>query len=438
MRNTIISICLLFFLMLSTVSAKTILVKSPGNHKDIQQALQAAVDKAMNGDLIILPTGQFIVNKEILINKFVSIKGQGLKKTILYKAESLPDSILSMKGWQSILFFDINSDKPGNIVIAGIGFKGKRPGAVKGDGGSTAYTYGIKIIRCVDFVIEQCRFEYFGYAGIQVFHSDTLARGVIKNNEFYYNAMAGLGYGVAVNGMDSIWVKNPALGTANFIFIEDNTFDFHRHSVASSSCGLYVFRYNTVLNNIVNPGGHAIDTHEARPGGGYNHGSRATEVYNNDIINTTYLDGSPIKNGLRIDELENTGIAIRSGDAVVFNNNIKGYRFATKISNWYFEDTDQTYPVLYSPGYISGAALGPAHTGTSSPQSDGDAFFWNNTNSPFGNEERFSVFLNTEPGWWKEGRDFHLEPKPGYKQYPYPYLSKKVTEKDNPINKKEK
>ena len=67
MKNNIISICLSFFLMLSTVSAKTILVKSPGNHKDIQPALQAAVNKAMNGDLIILPAGQFIVNKEVIV-----------------------------------------------------------------------------------------------------------------------------------------------------------------------------------------------------------------------------------------------------------------------------------------------------------------------------------------------------------------------------------
>lgn len=425
MKNNIISICLFFFLMLPTVSAKTIRVKSPGNHKDIQPGLQAAVNKAINGDLIVLPAGQFVVNKEVFINKFISIKGHGLKRTILYKAESLPDSILSKRGWQSILVYHINSDKPSNIVIAGIGFKGKKPSVMKSDGGSTAATYGIKIIRCVDFVIERCRFEYFGYAGIQVFHNDTLARGVIRNNEFYYNALFGLGYGVAVNGMDNIWVKNPRLGTANFIFIEDNSFDFHRHSVASSSCGLYVFRYNTVLNNIVNPGGHAIDTHEARPGGGYNHGSRATEIYNNKIVNTTYLDGSPIKAGIRINDLENTGIAIRSGDAVVFNNSIKGYRHATKISNWYFEGTDQSYPILYSPGYISGAALGPDHTGTSSPYGDGDAFFWNNTNNLFGTKDSFSVFLNTEPGWWKEGRDFHLEPKPGYKQYPYPYRPKR-------------
>ncbi|MGH2646986.1 MAG: right-handed parallel beta-helix repeat-containing protein, partial [Ginsengibacter sp.] len=330
----------------------------------------------------------------------------------------------------SMIVFDIKSDIPSNIVIAGIGFRSKKPSVVEGDGGSTARSTGISMIECVDFVIERCRFEYFGNAGISVRHDDTLARGLIRKNEFYYNAGDGLGYGVAVYGTDKQWITDPKFGTSNFIFIEDNVFDFHRHSVAAGGCALYVFRYNTVLNNTAASGGHAIDTHEARKNKGNIYGTRAVEVYNNKLLNTTYTDGTPIIPGEKMDLLETAGIAIRAGDAVVFNNEVKGFRYAARISNWFLNGTIQsTYPIPGAPGYLSGMALGPNHSGINSPEGDGDAFFWNNTSVPFvkGPNDTSSVFHNDHPDWWKEGRDYHLVPKPGYKPYPYPYPLKAET-----------
>ncbi|MEO8766060.1 MAG: hypothetical protein ABI416_17290, partial [Ginsengibacter sp.] len=209
---------------------------------------------------------------------------------------------------------------------------------------------------------------------------------------------------------------------------------FHRHSVAAGGCGLYVFRYNTVLNNIAASGGHAIDTHEARKkGGGNTYGTRAVEVYNNKLINTMYTYGALIKKGQRVGmaSLETAGIAIRAGEAVVYNNEVKGYRYAVRLSNWYLGGTPQPYPVLYGPGYLSGKAFGPDHKGTQSSMGDGDVFIWNNKVSPFLEDEwnSFPSFDNEEPDWWKEGRDYHFVPKPGYKAYPYPYpIHKKYIE----------
>ncbi|MGH2566447.1 MAG: right-handed parallel beta-helix repeat-containing protein, partial [Ginsengibacter sp.] len=296
---------------------------------------------------------------------------------------------------------------------------------VRGDGGSTAGSTGISMIQCVDFIIERCRFEYFGNAGVSVQHKDTLARGLIRKNEFYYNAGAGLGYGVVIYGTSKQWVSDPKFGSSNFIFVEDNIFDSHRHSIAAGGCALYVFRYNTVLNNIFADGGHAIDTHEARPGDGSIFGTRAVEIYNNKLLNTTYTYGLAIRKGVKVKtaSLETAGIAIRNGEAVVFNNEVKGYQFAATMSNWYFGGTVQPYPVKYGPGYLSGVKFGPEHKGAAMPQGDGDAFFWNNKSSPFLDDEAdsSSSFHNFQPDWWKEGRDYHLIPKPGYKPYPYPY-----------------
>lgn len=412
----------------STILAQDIRVKSPGDHHDIQPAIQAAVDKAENGDQIILPKGEFIINKSVVINKFVSIKGQGLKKTILYRPEEVADSILRKPEWGNMIFYNIESDEFSGIVISDICFRTKKPSVVSGDGGSRAKGVGVRMNQCVDFVIERCRFEYFGNAGVYIRHKDTLARGVVRKNEFYYNAGSGLGYGVVIYGTNRQWIPDPKFGTANFIFVEDNIFDFHRHSIAAGGAALYVFRYNTVLNNIAASGGHAIDTHEAR---GKPFGTRAVEVYNNILINTTYTDSTPIINGTDKSasgaSLENSGIAIRNGDAVVFNNKVKGYRYATTMSNWYSRGTVQPYPTLYSPGYLSGKALGSEHAGITTAAGDGDAFFWNNTNDPFGEgvQDSTAIFRNAEPTWWKEGRDYHFVPKPGYKPFPYPYNTRK-------------
>lgn len=412
-------------LLSMNVFGKDIVVESPGNNNDIQPAIQAAVDEASGGDRIILPEGEFVVRGKVEITKFISIIGNGLKKTILYRADSTSDRILSSKGWEAIFVFNIRSDQSSGIVVSGICFKGKKPSVVAGDGGSRASTIGIRMFECVDFVIEKCRFEYFGNAAISVRHKDTLARGLIRNNEFYYNARFGLGYGIAIVGSGKQWIKDPHFGSANFIFIEDNLFDYHRHSIASNDGALFVVRYNTILNNIAASGDHAIDMHEGRPGTDEPMGSRAMEVYNNVLINTTYTYGAKIKKGERygMSSLENTGIAVRNGEAIVFNNEVKGYRYAVSLSNWYLGGTPQPYPVMYGPGYLSGKEFGADHTGINMPQSDGDVFIWNNKVSPFLENEWniFPPFHNEEPDWWKEGRDYHLTPKPGYKPYIYPY-----------------
>lgn len=418
-------ILILSLLLCFSASATDIIVKDPGTRNDIQPNLQAAINKAENGDRVILPEGEFLFNKNVIIKKFISVKGAGLKKTILYRSATIPDSLMRGADWQSMLLFDIKSDESSGIIVSGICFKSKKPSVVSGDGGSLIGDDGIKLVECVDFLIEDCRFEYFGHCGVFVVHKDDLARGLIRNNEFYYNARFGLGYGVGVLGASKQWITDPKFGSSNFIFIENNIFDYHRHSIAAGSCALYVFRYNTVLNNVAASGGHAIDTHEARPGEGSTYGTRAVEVYNNKLTNTTYTYGGRIKKGEQtgLSSLETAGIAIRNGEALVYNNEVKGYRYAVELSNWYFGGTSRPYPVLYGPGYLSGKALGPSHSGTEAPMGDGDVFVWNNKVSPFLEDEWniFPPFYNDEPVWWKEGRDYHLEPKPGYKPFPYPY-----------------
>ncbi len=426
MRTKLLSLVSAALLCHASTQAAVITVQNPGNNADIQPNLQAAVNAAQNGDEVDIPAGQFIVNKHVVITKFVTIRGQGLDKTILFRSESTLDTLLSASpDWAGILYFNINSPAPSGIQVTGICFKSKQPCVTLGDGLSRASDIGIEMIQCVDFVISDCRFQYFGSAGIYVIHDDSIVGGLIQRNQFYHNAKGpdalGEGYGVAVFGTNNKWIANPRLGTSNFIFVENNTFDYHRHSIAAGGCGLYVFRHNSVINNIAGGGDHAVDAHAARMTPGLNYyGTRAVEVYNDSIVNTTFKDGTPIIPGQSAQNLSNNGVLIKSGDAVIHDNYIQGFRFGVGIIDDQVSGT-QAYPIFTQPGYLSGLWYGPSNTGVTGQDGDGDLFTWNNAFTPYAGTYSSSVFYNFQPQYFVQDRDYHLFAKPSYTPYPYPH-----------------
>src|SRR5688572_16652525 len=134
---------------LFTAHAKTIQIINPGNNKDIQPAIVTALGTAADGDIIALPSGTFVFNKNVVITKFVSFKGAGIGKTILYRPKSITDNVLSGSTCDGMLKFNINKNTSSNIAITDITFKSKYPSLIVGDTGSLAADFGIKIINCV-------------------------------------------------------------------------------------------------------------------------------------------------------------------------------------------------------------------------------------------------------------------------------------------------
>ncbi len=437
MRKTIKTI-LIALLFSNIIHAKTIQVASPGADKDIQPAIQTAVNGAVNGDIIVLPAGQFIVNKSVVISKFISIKGQGMGQTILYRSESTPDATLSNDGsWRAILRFTINSTASSGIVVSDLTLKSKKPSLVTGDGLSVASDIGIEMVRCLDFVITNCHFENFGNGGVSILHDDNLARGLIYKCEFVHNCKGydalGLGYGVVIYGMNDSWIADPKFGSGNFIFIEDNIFDYHRHSVAGGGCALYVFRYNTVRNNVAGNTAHAIDAHEARLEAGSNYYStRAIEVYNNSIINTLFKDGTTncpngtaIVTGKSPSWLVECAIRTRGGEALIHDNYIEGYRFGVGLVT---PKLTSTYPSPYQQGYASGKKYGTSHTGVDTDKSDGDVFIWKDSYKSYAPTNSQCVyFYNYTPDFIIAERDYHLYAKAGYATYTYPHPLRNTT-----------
>jgi hypothetical protein len=431
MKKTIKSI-LIALLFSNVIHAKTIQVASPGADKDIQPAIQTAVNGAVNGDLIELPAGQFILNKSVVITRFISIKGQGLSQTILYRSESTSDATLSNDGnWRGMFRFSINSSTSSGIVVSDLTLKSKKPSLVDGDGLSVASDIGIEMVKCIDFVITRCRFENFGNGAVSVLHDDNLAGGVIAKNEFVHNCKGydalGLGYGVVVYGTNDSWIANPKFGSSNFVFIEDNVFDYHRHSVAGGGNGLYVFRYNTVKNNVAGNTAHAIDAHEARlEAGGNYYSTRAIEVYNNSIINTLFKDGTTnCPNGTAIVTGKSPGwlvecaIRTRGGEALIHDNYIEGYRFGVGLVT---PKLTTTYPSPYQQGYVSAVKYGASHTGVDTDKGDGDVFIWkDNYKSYAPTNTQCIYFYNYTPDYIVAERDYHLYAKAGYVPYTYPH-----------------
>lgn len=407
----------------STSTQLTILVSNPGNNNDIKPNLEAAIKNATNGNVIVIPEGTFKFTGKLVITKRISIKGQGADKTILYRPESLSDASLN---YLPMISFETNSDISSNIMIWGICFKSKTPSLVSGDGKSLAKDMGIIFNNSIDFVVKRCNFLNFGYGAIIVYHKDNLARGLICESTFYHNYKGvngqQLGYGIVVIGANKQWITEPGFGTSNFIFIENNTFEAHRHAVAGGGCALYVCRYNTFKNNFLEA---AIDMHEARGSGLNYYSTRAMEAYNNTFTNTKFRNGSLISSDASPwhvgNDLGAGPFGIRGGEALIHDNNISYCQYGIMLYSIYHYETgaSYSYPIPYQIGWASGVAYGSYHTGIDGGRGKGDIFIWNNTFVDYHSRNTLMYISNTT--MIKKEREYHLFAKSVYTTFTYPH-----------------
>lgn len=434
----------------------TIIVNDPGANQDIYTNLLSAFTAAVDGDIVSVPYNQtYIMTNTINVTKKVSFIGNGIGNTIIKRSEASSDS--NIESWGTMVSFTrpsttvsgvtYNDDRPCGIVVSGFTFKSRIPSAYDDghDGLSLALDQGITFYYCNDFKIYGCRFEYFGNGGLEINHRDYLARGLVYNCQFFMNVKAtgetalGYGYGITVYGEGKDWYSNVKFGTGDMIFIEDCTFDYHRHSIASAGGSRHVVRNNTLRFNLISPPySHCIDTHESRGFVGSNgkyqqsrnsYGSRIIEVYNNSIINSTRTTGgTPMGNGCPDNYIEERAIGITSGAAVVFNNACAGYRFMIGMHSSDAESSG-VYPWKQQPGWISGRRKGSGHTGTDTVNDADDLHYWNNSFTAYTLTGGGScqLFYNYDAGGGNIGtmfaleREYHPTAKPGYLPFPYPH-----------------
>lgn len=420
---------------------QTIYLADQNDHSDIRPSLQAAVNSASDGDTIVLPAGEFYFDNEVYIDKFISIKGQGREAggTKLYRRENLADSVIESYPYRSMMVFRCHQDIASNIILSDIYFKGKNPSQPPDYVGSVADDYAVKFENCLDFLVTNNRFEHFGHAAMGVTHKPTGASGVIYNNIFIDNLKwfspdgTTTGYGLGVGGDNSTWLTDPGFGSQNFVFVEDNYFEGQRHAIAAGSGGLYVFRYNEVVNNLRN---QAVDAHGANfPVHGYGNkiSTRAYEVYNNNIYNTVYVDGTtPLDDPVPTTrslcwQTACCAIVLRGGEGLIYGNRIDGFRVGIRLitERTLYNHNDDIYPEAYQIGYLSGENFGANHSGINLPEADGDIFIWDNDISLFQQcdpDQIYEVLNSGSAALIQEDRDYHLNtPKPNYTSYTYPH-----------------
>jgi hypothetical protein len=279
---------------------------------------------------------------------------------------------------------------------------------------------------CKDFRIDHCRFGDFDYAvGVGGYRSISVSGhtyGVIDHCEFTQPG----GQGVLVedgrgspSGSTS-WNEPMSYGTADAVFIEDNTFTWEGGSDAAASCvdgGRYVVRHN-VIEGIM-AGNHGMD-------------SRLRSCLQMEIYDNIFLTPS-----------HSTFLAIQSrgGSAVAFNNVISGtygagigvtnyrsccYAGAPCLSHGQCDGTNpldgNTEPQATYKGWPCKDQIGRGTQQTSHP-----FYEWNNTYN--GSDIDVTVYC----GWpacidphptdhVQENRDYYNDiEKPGYTPYVYPH-----------------
>jgi hypothetical protein len=342
-----------------------------------RDAIQAAVNAANPGDVVVVPTGEYAFVGAVTIDKRITLEGSGHCETVLSMAN--------------------NTGETGILVTTGADGVTIRNLSLRGQPQNTGDTrdYGLGIYGVLDFRVLDCTFRDFGGAGVVV--TGAYAKGVIAACQFidiFRPEINNYGYGVLVNGNGSTnWDRDFILGSDDSVFVEDCSFVGNRHSIASNNGSRYVFRHNhttsTIPANAPSADAHGFEFGSSR-------GSRGYEIYGNIHENTTHTHDWAV------------GIAIRGGDGVIFDNSFVDDSPA-------FEGFD--VPILLASRMdLSTTCDYPNQDQTRS------LHVWGNTlNGASVGVGIYSDSNISHSCLLAEGRDYFLSEKMDYVPYPYPH-----------------
>jgi len=393
MKNKFVPVSLLFLAILAHGSqshAKNVTASSCA-FNDVRASIVDAID----GDNVIIPAGQCDWGGQSLeIRKEISLSGAGSNAngTVIIRSVATSDPL--------IVFHCL--DKPLGFSLSAIRFEGlfnPNLNNIFDRGVTTAHG-------CQDFLITNNTFTGFAGAGVDISdHTNTNERnrGVISENRFIENFKVGGGYGVSVSsgGRNELPID---YGSNNFVFIEDNYFAKNRHAITSGLDAAYVARYNTIEDNY--PRYSAIDTH-GKTFSDDRGGTKIVEIYNNIIRQNDNADYLHQTTGVINNEPGFTGVGLRGGTGVVYNNTITNYR--------------QPITLLVE---LVGTASCADFTPPLEDQQPTDIHLWNNTliDKDGNNTTEIAFGIQNECGhMFREGIEYVFTPLNNYGQYPYPH-----------------
>ena len=369
-----------------------------------QEDVQAAIDLANDGDIVIVPAGTCTWDSAVSFYKSITVQGAGIDSTIII------DSTPGYPTWEQTPFW-ISGSTGKTFRITGFTFKDTRTSDPNGI---------IKIIGHNNtFRIDHVKFDDILNRGIWI---KGRSYGVIDHNIFVKETDDNF---VAIHIEDDVimvdetedsWSRPMSYGTAEAVYIEDNTFDYDYHNFGTDCQmgGRYVFRYNIVNGTTV--GNH-----------GYN--SVASSCLQEEIYNNIFNPPEGVS--------VYRAIQFRGGTGVIFNNTITGdYTHAIHVTN-YRSCSDGFYP---GKGPCDGTSPEDGNTppdsvnhgwpcydqiGRGTNQESYPLYEWDNAIN--GQDADIEVYdAGSETCYTtihiQEGRDYYNDtPMPGYTPYTYPH-----------------
>lgn len=345
--------------------------------------IQAAVDAAVDGDIVLVPDSggetndQWLFNGQVSTAKAIHIKGNGKTLCKIKRSAGSPGEM-----------FRIDPAASGqSFKFSGITLEGRGP---NGDSDKGVVLRG----KHRAFEIFDCAINHFGRGGISIqgFAGPTPgnAHGVIYSNTFLENGLRNSQtgkhtfYAIEIYG-DPDTADALALGTDEAVYVEDNTFTRNNLDCASNNNARYVFRHNTTTERL-EPGGESVDAHGE---GSWPMGSFSFEIYRNTING----GGQPAF----------MAIGIRGGQGVVFENTITG---VTHAIGSHLES--EYYPTAAAQDFQD-----HIH----------DFYIWDNTDdgSQVGLTLVLTQFQPELPQLVVEDTHYFHNAKPGYVDFTYPH-----------------
>lgn len=289
-----------------------------------QTDVQAAIDSAVDGDTVLIPSGECTWDTTVIADGFssITIQGAGIDQTIIHDNYS-NNSVLK-----------VVSIGTGPVRITGFTIDGD---ASTSGGINDACLYLSFIADNDQIRVDHIKFIDMEARGIIWRLGNMRAWGVIDNcifeTRWQNQGIAVIGKG----GNDIWWWDNEPLnlGSKNFVFVEDCTFNWIEHkSDCALDCyggGKFVFRYNTVINTCVSIHGTDSGNYVA---------PHSWEIYNN-----TFTVDDPAGGGRAFHARGGTGVVYDNTWDAGYNDHIdlSSYRSCASYGNWGQCDGSMTY-----------------------------------------------------------------------------------------------
>lgn len=381
----------------------------------------AAIALAADGDTVAIPTGECTWDAAVVINKGITLQGNGTANTIITDGQS--------SGWNNVPILINSGTTSKNIVITG--FTLKRSTTDKKAQGLIYVTDTLASLRIHTMTFDDNSTTDGGRALWIGSKTPTL----VDNNTFEMGVMIEQSNGNCSSDTScAAWGDAMAWGNANGVYIENNTVAFNVAGDGFIDCqngGKVIFRYNTVTGPVV-VDNHGFDS--------VTRGCMQLDTYNNTFTNSG--DSFP------------WAIKSRSGTGVIYNNVITGYYYPIVLTH-YRSSSDSTGYIL-SRGHCDGTRATDGNTsptdtyrgypcldqpGRGTDQASFPYYEWNNCKNLAGcidgDDDDADFYLHHAYGGTDylsthvvENRDYHNDTEmPSYTPYTCPHPSAGLTGK---------